>query len=168
MHVGNFGLQQDSLSAVRSLYAKEKLNHCSAFKISHDIDGSLHHVCFRFNKALKTFGIRFIKENISENIIDEKNLKNQIKAFQSESKRIDLLMSEYLNDNSISHSERTIKLHQEFLWKLVNNLVAIFEMDNPLSYQLFQKYKPTEIYQKGLDRLIACYPNGLERIKGIY
>ncbi|CAB5194617.1 unnamed protein product [Rhizophagus irregularis] len=41
-------------------------------------------------------------------------------------------------------------------------------MDNPLSHQLFQKYTPTEIHQKGLDRLIACYPNGLERIKVIY
>ncbi|CAB4441040.1 unnamed protein product [Rhizophagus irregularis] len=25
-----------------------------------------------------------------------------------------------------------------------------------------------KIHQEGLDRLIACYPNGLERIKGIY
>ncbi|CAB5126342.1 unnamed protein product [Rhizophagus irregularis] len=41
-------------------------------------------------------------------------------------------------------------------------------MDNPLSHQLFQKYTPTEIHQEGLDRLIACYPNGLERIKVIY
>jgi hypothetical protein len=24
------------------------------------------------------------------------------------------------------------------------------------------------VHQEGLDRLIACYPDGLERIKGIY
>ncbi|PKY35027.1 hypothetical protein RhiirB3_455333, partial [Rhizophagus irregularis] len=192
MRVGNFGLQRDSLSAAGPLYAsaaksnyttaiahflatiaahpqlEEKLNHCSAFKIPHDIDGGLHHVCFGFDEALETFGVRFIKGNISGNVIDEKNLKNQIKASQSERERIDLLMSEYLNDNSISHSERAIKSCQESLWELVNDLVAIFEMDNPLSHQLFQKYKPTEIHQEGLDRLIACYPNGLERIKGIY
>ncbi|PKC57836.1 hypothetical protein RhiirA1_471868 [Rhizophagus irregularis] len=192
MRVGNFGLQRDSLSAAGPLYAsaaksnyttaiahflatiaahpqlEEKLNHCSAFKIPHDIDGGLHHVCFGFDEALETFGVRFIKGNVSGNVIDEKNLKNQIKASQSERERIDLLMSEYINDNSISHSERAIKSRQESLWELVNDLVAIFEMDNPLSHQLFQKYKPTEIHQEGLDRLIACYPNGLERIKGIY
>ncbi|RGB32054.1 hypothetical protein C1646_763336 [Rhizophagus diaphanus] len=118
-------------------------------------------------QALETFGVRFIKGNISGNVIDEKNLKNQIKASQSERERIDLLMSEYLNDNSISHSERAIKSRQESLW-LVNDQVEIFEIDNSLSYQLFQKYKPTEIHQEELDCLIAYYPNGLERIKEIY
>jgi hypothetical protein len=77
-------------------------------------------------------------------------------------------MSEYLDDNSISHSEQAVKSRQESLWELVNDLVAIFGMDNPLSHQLFQKYTPTEMHQEGLDRLIACYPGGLERIKGIY
>jgi len=192
MRIGNFGLQRDSLSAAGPLYAsaaksnyttaiahflstiaahpqlEEKLNHCSAFKIPHDNDSDLHHVCFGFDEALETFGVRFIKGNISGNIIDEKNLKNQIKASQSERERIDLLMSEYLNDNSISHSKRAVKSRQESLWELVNDLVEIFGMDNPLSHQLFQRYTPTEIHQEGLDRLIACYPNGLERIKGIY
>ena len=190
IRVGNFGLQRDSLSAAGPLYAsaaksnyttaiahflatiaahpqlEEKLSHCSAFKIPHDIDGS--HVCFGFDEALETFGVRFIKGNISGNVIDEKNLKNQIKASQSERERIDLLMSEYLSDNSISHSERAVKSRQESLWELVNDLVAIFGMDNPLSHQLFQKYTPTEMHQERLGRLIACYPNGLERIKGIY
>lgn len=112
--------------------------------------------------------IAFIKGNIIGSVIDEKNLKTQIKASQSERERIDLLMNVYLNDNSISHSERAIESRQESLWELVNDLVVIFGMDNPLSHQLFQKYPPTEIHQEGLDRLVACYPNGLERIKGIY
>jgi hypothetical protein len=194
MRIGNFGLQHDSLSAAGPLYAsaaksnystaiahflstiaahpqlKEKLNHCSAFKIPHDndSDSDLHHICFGFDEALETFGVRFIKGNISGNVIDEENLKNQIKASQSERERIDLLMSEYLNDNSISHSERAVKSRQESLWELINDLVEIFGMENPISHQLFQRYTPTEIHQEGLDRLIACYPDGLERIKGIY
>ncbi|PKY32595.1 hypothetical protein RhiirB3_450885 [Rhizophagus irregularis] len=174
--VGNFRLQQDSLSAAGPLYAsatksnytmaivhflatiaahlqlEEKLNYYSAFKIPHDIDSGLHHICFGFDEALEIFGVRFIKGNISGNVIDEKNLKNQIKVSQSERERIDLLMSEYLNDNSISHSERAIKSRQESLWELVDDL----------------KYPPTEMNQEGLDYLIACYPNGLKRIKGIY
>ncbi len=195
MRIENFGLQRDSLSAARPLYAsaaksnyttviahflatiatypqlKEKLNHCSAFKIQQNIDSaseSIHHICFGFDEALETFGVKFIKGNVSGNMIDEKNLKNQIKAFQSERERIDLLMSEYLNDNSISHSERAIESRQESLWELINDLVEIFGMDNPLSHLLFQKYIPTEMHQEGLGRLVACYPNGLERIKGIY
>jgi hypothetical protein len=141
MRVGNFYLQRDSLSAAGPLYAsaaksnyttaiahflatiaahpqlEEKLNHCGAFKIPHDTDGDLenngNHVCFGFDEALETFGVRFIKGNVSGNIIDEKNLKNQIKASQSERERIDLLISEYLDDNSISHSERAVESHQE-------------------------------------------------------
>jgi len=195
MHIGNFDLQQNSLSAAGPLYAsaaksnyttaiahflatiathpqlKEKLHHCGAFKIPHDVVSdpkSARHVCFGFDEALETFGVRFIKGNVSGNIIDEKNTKNQIKASQSERERIDLLMSEYLNDHSISHSERAIESRQESLWELVNDLVEIFGMDNPLSHQLFQKYTPTEMHKEGLSRLVACYLDGLERIKGIY
>ncbi|GES97125.1 hypothetical protein GLOIN_2v1482460 [Rhizophagus clarus] len=141
MRVGNFGLQRDSLSAAGPLYAsaaksnyttaiahflatiaahpqlEKKLNYCSAFKIPHDIDSGLHHVCFGFDEDL---------------------------------------------------GERAVNSRQESLWELVNDLIVIFGMDDPLSHQLFQKYTPTEIHQEGLDRLIACYPNGLERIEGIY
>ncbi|GBB99418.1 hypothetical protein RclHR1_35150001 [Rhizophagus clarus] len=94
---------------------EKKLKYCSAFKISHDIDSGLHHVCFKFDEALETFGVRFIKGNISGNIINEDNLKNQITASQSKKERTDLLISEYLNDNSILHSERAVKSHQESL-----------------------------------------------------
>ncbi|RGB28323.1 hypothetical protein C1646_767972 [Rhizophagus diaphanus] len=195
IRIGNFGLQRDSLSAAGPLFAsaaksnyttaiahflatlaahpqlEEKLHYCGAFKIPHDAEDdpeNVHHICFGFDEALETFGVRFVKGNVTGNFIDEKNLKNQIKASQDERERIDLLMSEYLDDNSISHSERAVKSRQESLWELVNDLVAIFGMDNPLSHQLFQKYTPTEMHQEGLDRLIACYPGGLERIKGIY
>jgi hypothetical protein len=195
MRIGNFDLQRNSLSAAGPLYAsaaksnyttaiahflatiaaypqlEEKLRHCGAFKIPHDVDkdpASVRHVCFGFDEALETFGVRFIKGNVSGNVIDEKNLKNQIKASQSERERIDLLMSEYLSDHSISHSERAIESRQESLWELVNNLVEIFGMDNPLSHQLFQKYTPTQMHKEGLNRLVACYPEGLKRIKGVY
>ena len=111
MRVENFDLQRDSLSAAGPLYAsaaksnyttaiahflsiiaahpklEERLRYCGAFKISRDIDEELknaHHVCFGFDEALETFGVRFIKQNISGNIFDEKNLKDQIKASQDE------------------------------------------------------------------------------------
>ncbi len=100
MCIGNFGLQRNSLSAVALLYAsaaksnymttivyylsiivahpklEERLNYCSAFKILCDINKDSQHVCFGFDEALETFGVRFVKQNIYENIIDEKNLKD--------------------------------------------------------------------------------------------
>ena len=195
MRVGNFDLQQDSLSAAGPLYAsaaksnyttaiahflaaieahpelKERLRYCGAFKIPYDVDEnpeSARHVCFGFDEALETFGVKYIKQNISGNVIDERNLKNQIKSSQNKRDRVDLLISEYNNDYSTSYSKRAVDSCQESLWNLINELVVIFGMDDPLSHQLFQEYMPTEIHQEGLDRLIACYPNGLERIKGVY
>ncbi|RIA90783.1 hypothetical protein C1645_822932 [Glomus cerebriforme] len=171
VRVGNFDIQRDSLAAAGPLFAsavksnyitaiayflaslathlrlKEKLNHAGSFKIPHENNDS-HHTCFGFDEALKTFGIKFIKKNITGNIIDDKNLKNQIKACQDERKRIDLLM--------------------ESLWNLVDNLIEIFEMPNPLSYCLFQEYLPIQLHQQGVKRLITCYHNGLEWIKAVY
>ncbi|RIA81133.1 hypothetical protein C1645_837482 [Glomus cerebriforme] len=128
VRVGNFDIQRDSLAAAGPLFIsaaksnytiaiayflallaahsrlKEKLNHAGFFKIPHENNDS-HHTCFSFDEALETFGVKFIKENITENVIDDKNLKNQIKACQDERERIDLLMYEYLNDKSASQTE---------------------------------------------------------------
>jgi len=192
MRVGNFGLQRDSLSAASPLYAsaaksnyttaiahylsiiaahpklEERLQYCSAFKIPQDKNKDPRHICFGFDEALETFGVRFIKQNVCGNMIDEKKLKDQIKSSQDERERIDLLMSEYLNDYSVSHGERAINSRKESLWELVDDLVTVFGMSDPLSHQLFQKYTPTEMHQEGLSRLLNCYPNGLERIKAVY
>ena len=140
MHVGNFGLQWSSLSAAAPLYAsaaksnyttaiahylsiivahpnlEERLNYCGTFKTPCNINKEdSRYICFGFDEALETFGIRFIKQNVCENIIDEKNLKDQIKSSQDERERIDLLMSEYLNDYAVSHSEQAIKSRKESL-----------------------------------------------------
>src|ERR1044072_461665 len=188
MRIGNFDLQRNSLSAAGPLYAsaakfnyttaiahflstiaaypklEEKLRYCSAFKIPNED----RHICFGFDEALETFGVRFIKQNVSGNMINETNLNNQIKDSQDERERRELLMSEYLNDHSVSHSERAVNSRKESLWELVNDLVMVFGMDDPLSHQLFQNYTPTQMHPEGLDRLIACYPDGLERIKEVY
>ena len=142
IRIGNFDLQRDSLSAAGPLFAsaaksnyttaiahflatiaahpqlEEKLRHCGAFKIPYNADSdteNVRHTCFGFDEALEAFGVRFVKGNVSGNVINEENLKTQIKASQSERERIDLLMSEYLDDNSISHSERAIESRQESL-----------------------------------------------------
>src|SRR2546429_4870395 len=99
MCIGNFDLQQESLSAAGPLYAnavksnyttaiahflvtieahselKERLYYCGAFKVPYDINEnpeSTCHVCFDFDEALKTFGMEFIKQNINEYVINER------------------------------------------------------------------------------------------------
>src|SRR6266498_2607979 len=101
-------------------------------------------------------------------LLMKKNLKNQIKAFQNERKRIDLLINEYFDDNLVLHNEWAIKSRKESLWILVNHLVTVFGIANLLFHQLFQDYTSTEIHQEGLKCLIACYLVGLEHIKGVY
>ncbi|RHZ69685.1 hypothetical protein Glove_280g12 [Diversispora epigaea] len=128
---------------------EKKLNYCSAFKIPYDINEDPQHICFDFDETLETFDVRFIKQNICENMIDEKNLRDQIKSSRDERERIDLLISKYFNDYAVSHSEPAINSRKESLWELVNNLITVFEMSDPLSHQLFQEYTPTEI-------LISC------------
>ena|SRR5437763_10865480 len=41
-------------------------------------------------------------------------------------------------------------------------------LSDPLSHSLFEEYKPTKLHEKGVERLIACYEEGLERIKAVY
>ncbi len=116
---------------------EEKLCYYYFFKIPNKNSKNAHYTCFDFNEALEKFGVKFIKQHVSENVIDEKKLKDQIKSAQDERERINLLISEYLDDHSISCSKRSIESRKKSLWKLMYDLVIIFEMKNPLSHQLF-------------------------------
>lgn len=56
---------------------------CVSFvKIDNDEKQKGHY--FAFDEALKTFSVKFIKQNINGNVIDEDKLKLQVKATQSE------------------------------------------------------------------------------------
>ena len=191
MCIGNFSIQKNSLAAAAPLFAsaaksnyttaiahflstiaahpqlEEKLQFVGSFKIPHE-KNEPNHICFGFDKALETFGVKYVKQNITGNTIDEKSLKDQIKACQDERDRIDLLLYEYLDNKSVSKTERANKSRRESLWNLIDDLVILFGMSDPLSHSLFQEYPPTELHHQGVERLIACYQNGLERIKTIY
>ncbi|GBB89175.1 hypothetical protein RclHR1_15870002 [Rhizophagus clarus] len=106
IRVGNFGIQKDFLAAAEPLFAsaaksnyttaiahylsiiaahpqlEEKLHYVGSFKILHEKneDSNSYHTCFGFDKALETFGAKYVKQNITGNTIDEKSLRNQIKA----------------------------------------------------------------------------------------
>src|SRR5436190_5639408 len=101
MRIGNYNLQRDALATASSLfpsagksnyavaiaqhlstlikYSKlnEILQYVRAFRIPKKIDDSKNQkpVCFGFDETLETFGVHFIKQNITENVIDETKLK---------------------------------------------------------------------------------------------
>ncbi|PKY52259.1 hypothetical protein RhiirA4_496135 [Rhizophagus irregularis] len=191
MRIGNFSIQKDSLAAAAPLFAsaaksnyttaiahylstlaafpqlEEKLHYVGSFKIPRE-QNEENHICLGFDEALETFGVKYVKQNVTGNTIDEKCLKDQIKAVQDERARIDLLIYEYLDNKSILPAERTSKSRMTPLWDLVGDLVDIFGMSDPLSHDLFQEYQPTELHHQGVERLISCYQRGLERIKTVY
>lgn len=41
-------------------------------------------------------------------------------------------------------------------------------MTDPLSHQIFKELEPPAINKKGYEKLLACYENGLERMRAIY
>ncbi|RIB03902.1 hypothetical protein C2G38_2048881 [Gigaspora rosea] len=70
---------------------------------------------FAFDEALETFGIKFLKENMTGCATNLENLELNIKAAQTEYVRLNLLISEFTNDQSVSRSSRSIKSCQEVL-----------------------------------------------------
>ncbi|GES88087.1 hypothetical protein GLOIN_2v1482460 [Rhizophagus clarus] len=144
MRIENHNLQQDALFAASPLFSStsksnyvvaiaqhlftltkypslnEILQYVRTFRISKNTDNKnkdQKSVYFSFDEALEMFSVYFIKQNIIENVIDEVKLKVSIKAIQSKSDRINLLLNEYLDDISIFQSEHLepLKLHKKGL-----------------------------------------------------
>ncbi|GBC29737.2 hypothetical protein GLOIN_2v1771270 [Rhizophagus irregularis DAOM 181602=DAOM 197198] len=140
MKIGNHNLQQDTLAAalplfpsagksnyavaitqhlstlIKYLKLNENLQHVGSFRIPKNIDDENNNqkpVCFRFDEVLETFGVHFIKQDITGNVINKTKLK------------------------SIT-SECAINSRRKILWELVEDLVMIFDMTDPLSHQIFK------------------------------
>ena len=132
--------------------------------------GSVNLTCeghyYAFDEALETFGVKFIKQNITGNICNNETLKRQIKASQAERERMDLLIGEFTNDITISQTERAVNSRQEELWLLINSLVDAFESQIPTDHLLFKNYK--ELTSTGYKKLIESYESGKERLMQIY
>ncbi|RHZ47539.1 hypothetical protein Glove_578g12 [Diversispora epigaea] len=79
-----------------------------------------------------------------------------------------LFLSEYLEDTVISKSPHAINARKDLLWALIEDLIIIFDMEDLLSYLIFQEMKSLELNKTGYKKLIKCYPNGLERIQSIF
>ncbi|RHZ54644.1 hypothetical protein Glove_425g14 [Diversispora epigaea] len=115
IRIGNFEIQKYILatfasllpSAGKSNYAQskniEKLQYVLSFKVSEEKRSHF----LAFDEALETFSVKFVKQNITGNVIDSENLKRQIKAAQTEYERIKILLNKYLNNIPTSNYDYT-------------------------------------------------------------
>jgi len=148
IQVGNYQLQKNALASFSGLFTsagksnystsvahflgllaqypklEEKLQFATSVKIDNDEKRKGHY--FAFDEALETFGVKFVKQNITGNMINAENLKLQIKAAQSERDRIGILLSEYLDDACGSIEERAINQRKDAMWNLVDKLLIAF------------------------------------------
>ncbi|RIA89701.1 hypothetical protein C1645_738443 [Glomus cerebriforme] len=99
-------------------------------------------------------------------LMDEKNLKRQIKAAQTEKERIDLFFSEFIDNNVMSSSKHSVDSRYVALWNLIRTLIEAFDSVNPLEHPLFKNNN--QLNYEGCQKLFGCYNAGLERLKKIY
>jgi hypothetical protein len=193
IRVGNYGLQKNALACFAGLFAsagksnysvsvaqylgilaqhpklEEKLECTPSIKIDDNEERKGHYMAF--DEALETFGVKFVKQNITGNVIDANNLKLQVKAAQSERDRIGILLSEYLNDPSGSIGQRAVDTRKMVMWNLVDELLSAFEhSDDYNRYQnpLWNTTSPDQITADSVTRLENCYSNGVLRIEKIF
>ena len=193
IHVGNYKLQKNALFCFAGLFAsagksnysvsvtqylgilaqhpklEEKLECASSVKIDNDEKRKGHY--FAFDEALETFGVKFIKQNITGNVINVDNLKLQVKAAQSERDRIGILLSEYLNNPCGSIGQRAVNTHKSVMWNLVYELLSAFcHSDDYNRYQnpLWNTTSPDQFTAASITHLGNCFPNGTLRIEAIF
>ncbi|RGB42517.1 hypothetical protein C1646_750840 [Rhizophagus diaphanus] len=65
-------------------------------------------------------------------------------------------------NTSIFQSECAIDSRRKILWELIEDLVMIFDMTDPLSHQIFKDLEPPEIHKEEYKKLLAYYENGLK------
>ena len=91
---------------------------------------------YAHDEALETL-VRYIKQNMVGHKADLENLKRNIKSTQAKDERLNFLISEVIEDRSVSKNPRVVKDRQEATWKLVNELKAGLSNPQPESHTLF-------------------------------
>ncbi|EXX62975.1 hypothetical protein GLOIN_2v1761251 [Rhizophagus irregularis DAOM 181602=DAOM 197198] len=192
IRVGNYDLQKNALAAFGGLFAsaaktryassvchfigilekfprlEDKLRYAASIRIDHNEKRKGHF--FAYDEALETFGVKFIKQNISGNVINMESLKLQIKSAQTERDRIGILLSEYLNDPTASTGNHAINQRYDAMWKLVNILLQEFDKTNEsfLNNDMWKNVYQTQLTVEGVTRLKNCFPDGVIRMRAIY
>ncbi len=147
---------------------KDKLCYAAFIRIDHDERWQGHF--FAYEKVLKTFEVKFIKQNISRNIINIKNLKMQIKSVQIERDRIRVLLSEYLNNLTASIRNHAINQRYDSMWNLIKILLQEFDRTNELfiNNDMWKNVYRTQLTVEEVTHLKNCFPNRVIHMRAIY
>ncbi|PKK56179.1 hypothetical protein RhiirC2_460750 [Rhizophagus irregularis] len=186
IRIGNYELQHDSLTAFALLFPaagknnyttsvayfllilkkypnlEKKLQYCASINLTRKGHYS------GFDEALEMYGVGYVKKNIIGNVINQENLNLQIRATQEEKERIDVLLNEFLDLYNYNRKDRKVDNRIDPLYKLVENLIEIFEISNYTEHGLFKNNPPSQLTQEGLEKLNNAYNEGLKRIKEVY
>jgi len=183
IRMANFDLQLHCLMAFAPLfpatgkrrYAASVAYFLSTIKANPDLHQNLRAVpsvnltqeghYFAYDEALETFGVKFVKQNMTGAAADEENLKRNIKAVQTERERLDLLISEFVGDRSVSRGSRAIKDRQEAMWSLVEKLQSAFRAVEPERHCMFEH--TTQLTSAGYQNISRCYESGINRLNTI-
>ncbi|RGB26973.1 hypothetical protein C1646_769734 [Rhizophagus diaphanus] len=106
-----------------------------------------------FDEALKIYEIGYVKKNIIGNIIKE-NLNFQIKTTQKKMEKIDVLLNEFLNSYNYNRKDCKVYNRINSLYKLVENLIGIFEINNYIEYKLFKNNSSSQLTKEGLEKKV--------------
>ena len=118
-----------------------------------------------FDEALETYGINFIKQNISRNLTDQLTLIMKIKAAQNEKNRLSMLLAEYTDDVATSQNVRAIKSRKDSLWSLAEKLLDAFNYLDPTTLLLFKGVP--ELNDEGVANILSFYKIGKSRFQKI-
>jgi hypothetical protein len=115
---------------------------------------------FAFDEALETFGVKFVKQNMTGRATNVENLKQNIESVQAEYERLDLLISEFAEDRITNKSSRSVKDRKEALWDLIFKLKLRFCEQHSETCTLFTE--TTQLTGDGYKRMFTCYQLGIE------
>jgi hypothetical protein len=184
IRLGNFDVQMHALKAFAPLFpVAGKLNYASSvckflaeidkdpqlegllrYAASVNISNSNHY--FAYDEALETYGVKYVKQSLTQYPLDDRTLKLQIKAAQTENIRIKQLFDEFLNKEKIKkESDHIVISRKEKVWALALELLDLFENPNQPTHNLLQ-FSP-ELNSSGYNFLFTAYEKGKNRMESL-
>ena len=91
--------------------------------------------------------------------------KRNIKAIQAEHERLNLVISEFAGDRSVSRGARAVKDRRDAVWALVEKLKLAFTSEEPEKHALFKH--ATQLTPEGYRCIFNCYESGISRLNVI-
>ncbi|PKY62807.1 hypothetical protein RhiirA4_529111, partial [Rhizophagus irregularis] len=120
---------------------------------------------FAYDEALETFGVKFVKQNVTRIPTDGEELKLKIKATQLEKERTEMLICDYIGDSVQSSRPHNVQSRKEKIWELAHLLINAFESENPLENPVFEFCN--NLNDDGVNQLVTAYDIGIKRLQTI-